>query len=80
MTDLKEGTKYFYRVGTHATGFSEVYSFTTMSADAGGKAPLRVASVGDMGYAELSDSTVAQLTKMANTGKIDMVIHSGDIS
>jgi hypothetical protein len=30
-------------------------------------------------YAALSDGTVARLTKLVDSGEIDMVIHGGDI-
>ena len=67
MTGLAPGGHYYYRVGDASGAFgerwSQVWSFKALPADAGTDAsPLRMASVGDMGYANNSDGTVAQLS------------------
>ena len=81
ITGLAPGQAVFYRVGDADGGFSGTTSFRTLPADAGSAArPLRVASIADMGYGNLSDDTVARLTELVETGSIDMVIHSGDVS
>jgi hypothetical protein len=82
MTDLKpNGTKYYYRVGDPTGGWSKVWSFKTLYTDAGSdNHPLVVASVGDMGYASNSDPTVASIANLVDEGKIDFVVHNGDIS
>jgi hypothetical protein len=60
---------------------SNTFSFRTLEADAGSEAhPLRVASIGDMGYGPASDATVARVTGLVQAGQIDLVIHDGDIS
>jgi hypothetical protein len=41
---------------------------------------MRIVSVGDMGYGETSDDTVATLTQLVEAGKVDFVLHDGDIS
>lgn len=36
--------------------------------------------LGDMGYGDLSDDTIRELTSLVSDGKIDAVVHSGDES
>jgi 3',5'-cyclic AMP phosphodiesterase CpdA len=77
MTDLKPSTTYYYQVGSSVDDrWSEVHSFTTFTP---GK-ELNFAIVADMAYDNLSDNTVASLTRLVDEGKLDAVIHSGDIS
>eukprot|EP00040_Diaphanoeca_grandis_P026038 m.145161 g.145161 ORF g.145161 m.145161 type:complete len:515 (+) comp30422_c0_seq1:262-1806(+) len=81
MTNLLPGTRYYYRVGDNDTAWSKIWSFQTLPANVGSdERPLYAASVGDMGYASLSDNTVARLSSMVDDGRLDMVIHNGDIS
>jgi len=81
ITGLQPGQQYFYSVGSDDGSFSKVFTFNTLHEDAGSDAhPLRVASIGDMGYGPLSDDSVAQLTKLVEAGEIDVVVHNGDIS
>jgi hypothetical protein len=85
MTGLAPGGLYYYRVGdaSGAVGerWSQVWSFKALPADAGTDAsPLRMASVGDMGYANNSDGTVTQLEALVDAGELDLVLHNGDIS
>lgn len=80
MTGLKPGAKYYYSVGDAVAGFSSVQSFQTFPADiASAGRPLRIASIADMGYGSNSDGTVKQLKQLVDDGKVDMVIHNGDI-
>lgn len=77
MTELQPGTKYFYQVGSAKDDrWSDVHSFSTYAP---GK-EVRFAVVADMAYDSFSDSTVSSLTRLAEQGLIDAVIHSGDIS
>jgi hypothetical protein len=81
MEKLAPGTQYFYKVGDAAGGWSNIFSFRTFHTDAGTAGhPLRVGSVGDMGYAKNSDNTIARLSDLIDSGDLDMVVHNGDIS
>jgi len=86
MTGLLPGKSYFYSVGDRSVaggnGMSPPIQFKTLQAGAGTAAgvPLRILSVGDMGYANNSDATVARMAALVEDGAIDMVIHNGDIS
>jgi len=79
MGGLLPGTVYYYRVGD-ASGWSPVYSFSTLNASAGLTTPLRVILLGDMGYGPNSDQTVATVTKLVQAGQVDLILHNGDIS
>lgn len=77
MTGLKPATKYYYQVGNQDKhGWSETYYFTTYTP---GKEQ-NFAVIADMAYDEWSDDTVASMTRLIEEGKLDAVIHSGDIS
>lgn len=77
MTGLKPATTYFYQVGSPVDGrWSEVHSFNTFTP---GK-ELNFAVVADMAYDSFSDNTVAQMSRLVDEGRLDVVIHSGDIS
>lgn len=81
MAGLKANTDYFYRVGDATGGFSPVFKFRTLcDAPATDACPLRVGVVGDMGYANNSDATIISLASLASEGKIDLLVHNGDIS
>jgi 3',5'-cyclic AMP phosphodiesterase CpdA len=87
MTQLLPSTTYFYRVGSPSSqstdsSWSSIFSFKTLKTGAGTseEVPLRVASVGDMGYGNLSNDTINRLTSLVVAGEVDMVIHNGDIS
>jgi phosphodiesterase/alkaline phosphatase D-like protein len=41
---------------------------------------INFAIIGDMGYANKSNATVANLISLVDGGDIDVVIHSGDVS
>jgi hypothetical protein len=82
MTGLLPGTRYYYRVGDEAGGYSAARSFSTLREAAGATVPLRIAFVADMGAGGKSDATVESLAKLAaSTGpdRIDLLVHSGDI-
>jgi len=76
MTDLSPATTYYYRVGDGDKKWSQVFSFNTYTP---GK-PVTFAVIADMAYDHMSDDTVKSLTQLVNDGKLDVVIHSGDIS
>jgi acid phosphatase type 7 len=77
MTGLKPATTYYYQVGSEQDDrWSEVLRFTTFAPGQ----ELNVAVVADMAYDAMSDDTVAQLTRLVDQGRLDAVIHSGDIS
>jgi hypothetical protein len=78
MTGLLPGTQYAYSVGSNSSagGVSEVFSFTTLAADAGSEArPLRIVQLGDTGYGNNSDVTIATISAMVATGEVDLVLH-----
>lgn len=77
MTDLQPGRTYYYRVGDGANLWSEILQFTAISPL---KKSLSYAILGDMDFDVASDATVASLQRLVDAGKIDAVIHSGDIS
>jgi hypothetical protein len=77
MTGLKPATTYYYQVGADdSSGWSEIYSFTTFTP---GK-EINFAVIADMAYDHNSDGTVADMIELVDQGKLDVVIHSGDIS
>lgn len=76
MTSLEEDKVYYYRVGDGDKKWSETYHFKTVPS--AGR-PLVYAVVADMGAESFSDDTVRSLTSLANEGKIDVVVHTGDI-
>ena len=77
MTDLKPATTYYYQVGADdSSGWSDIYSFTTFTP---GK-EINFAVIADMAYDHNSDNTVADMIELVDQGKLDVVIHSGDIS
>jgi len=83
MTGLEPGKKYYYRVGGDPAAnvlskWSDTFAFNAIPP-AGGK-PLTFAVIADMSYDPLSDNTVNYMTKLVDEGKIDVVVHSGDIS
>lgn len=82
MTGLQPGTTYSYRVGSPsaANGLSDVWSFSTLPADVGTPAgrPLRLVQIGDMGYGNASNTTIASVTAAVDAGAIDFVLHTGD--
>lgn len=80
MTGLLPSETYYYQIGTgNQSNLSPIISFKTLARDIGMSQPLRVASVGDMGYGANSDTTIRSLAKMVESGAIDFVIHNGDI-
>jgi len=80
MTNLKAGTTYQYRVGDASGGWSDTVTFSTFPEDIGTTdRPLRMVQIGDTGWGDESNETVATLTSLAESGKIDMVLHVGDI-
>lgn len=80
MENLEPSTTYYYRVGgdeeNAANPWSEIFSFTTITPGSS----LSFAILADMGYGDMSDDTVTALIELTDSGKLDCVIHSGDIS
>ena len=79
MTDLKPATKYFYRVGSPTSdSWSEVFSFKTYNPE---QKQQVFAVLADMDFdSKGAMDTIAKLTAMVDAGKLDAVVHSGDIS
>lgn len=79
MTDLKPDTTYYYRVGNGLTRWSPVLSFKTLSTPQESSSDvINYAILADMDFE--SNATMANLQTLVNQGKVDAVIHSGDIS
>jgi len=74
MTGLKQGTKYFYRVGDGSSRWSEVFDFTVMHDDD----VITYAIIGDIYFD--SANTMANVNKLVQDGKVQVVVHSGDES
>jgi hypothetical protein len=80
MTNLSDATTYEYRVGCATHGFSAAYNFTTLPLNAGSPGrPLRVLTIADMGN-DNSKLTIAAMAQRVAAGKVDFVLHTGDIS
>jgi hypothetical protein len=77
MISLLPTTTYYYRVGDGVNSWSEIFNFKTF--DPASKS-ITYAVIADMAYDNISDDTVSVLKEMVADGKIDVVIHSGDIS
>jgi acid phosphatase type 7 len=79
MTDLQPGTTYYYRVGNGLDKWSDVLSFTTLSAaQEQSQSSVTYAILADMDFD--SNATMANLATLVQKKQIDAVIHSGDIS
>ena len=78
MHSLSAGSTYYYRVGDGATKWSSVFSFATFSNQETEMVSYMI--IGDMAYDEISDDTVKSMISLVNAGKVQAVIHSGDIS
>jgi len=74
MTKLQEGTTYYYRVGDGANKWSEVFSFVTLTEGQ----ELTFGIIGDMDYE--SNVTIANMIDLVEAGKVNCIIHPGDIS
>lgn len=83
MTGLLPATTYYYRVGSttdtseDTTAWSEVFSFTTMDPR---KESLTFAMIGDMDFDTAGKPTVDALKTLVTAGKVDVIVHSGDVS
>jgi hypothetical protein len=64
-------------VGDGNGGWSPVYSFKTLDAQAGATVPLKIAQIGDAAYDVNSDITFQSLTQLTLEGEIDFVMHIG---
>jgi phosphodiesterase/alkaline phosphatase D-like protein len=81
---LDASSSYEYRVGD-GTIMSEWIPFKTLpSSDTlqswDDTQSINFAIIGDMGYGNNSNVTVANLISLVDSGDIDVVIHTGDIS
>jgi acid phosphatase type 7 len=80
MTNLIPNSLYVYRVGGDVTGWSQNITFQTLPSVIGVPSrPLRVLQLADMGYAKFSNATTEMIAQYVNAGKVDMIIHNGDI-
>jgi 3',5'-cyclic AMP phosphodiesterase CpdA len=76
MTKLEPCTTYYYKVGSSSTNlYSKIFNFKTACPNE----DFTFAVIADMGYGTNSDTTVAQLQTLVDAGKIQGIIHSGDI-
>lgn len=81
MTNLIPDSTYVYRVGGDVTGWSQNITFKTLPSVIGVPSrPLRVLQLADMGYAQFSNATTAMIAQYVEAGKVDVIIHNGDIS
>jgi 3',5'-cyclic AMP phosphodiesterase CpdA len=82
MTELSPATKYEYRVGDGSI-MSDWIQFTTLPSSemfqASSDQVINFAIIGDMGYGNKSNATVANLIDLVDNGELDVVIHSGDV-
>ena len=80
MGPLAPGTTYTYSVGAAAGGWSAAVNFTTLPAEAGTPArPLRVIHIGDMGWGDNSNATIAALSALVANASVDALLHTGDV-
>ncbi|RYG52350.1 hypothetical protein EON67_01410 [archaeon] len=78
MIGLQPGTQYTYRVGDALRGWSAATTFNTLPANVGSTArPLRVIQVGDMGFSDASNNTIADLLAHVQAGTVDLIWHIG---
>jgi hypothetical protein len=78
LDGLKPETRYFYRVGTAASGLSSVRSFVTPPAPSAAAFPLKWAVMGDLGQTTNSNSTVQHI--LGRTNEFVGILHAGDLS
>lgn len=80
MGGLAPGTTYTYRVGSASGGWSQAANFTTLPANAGTPArPLRLLHIGDMGWGDNSNNTIAAMGALVANGSVDALLHTGDV-
>ena len=80
MADLQPSTRYYYRVGSDATGWSDMYSFVT-APPAGSSVPFKVAVFGDTQNNEFNTEfeKTESIIKSLAAYNTDFSIHYGDI-
>lgn len=81
MSDLNDGNqKYFYRVGSDSSGFSDVFSFKSHPGSS--KSPITFHIIGDLGQTENSANTLYQINdnEAALTTLSGGIISMGDLS
>ena len=71
---LAPSTKYTFRCGADTTNFT----VTTLPATSASR--IRFGVVGDLGQTTNSSETIKALQKAASSGRIDGVLHAGDLS
>ena len=75
MTGLKPNTRYYYKCGDGAGGFSQVFSFVSAPSQS---QDFSIAIYGDMGV-HTSEETTARVHDLVANQKIDWIYHIGDI-
>lgn len=80
LTGLKQNTKYFYRVGSNAGGFSKTFSFRTFVNSGYESTTTTWAVIGDMGTNYQSDNTIKRLKDLVAKDEIVGILHNGDIA
>ncbi|KJE96334.1 calcineurin-like phosphoesterase [Capsaspora owczarzaki ATCC 30864] len=75
VTGLTPLTTYFYVVGDASQGWSNEFTFKSMTTD---KVPLTVAVIGDLGFTSNSLNTVNGI--LSDSMRADVLWHAGDIT
>ena len=76
---LQPNTRYYYIVGDENDGFSKEFTFLSPNDKPDPNDSVSFLVYGDLGV-WYSEDTMSYINKEVHTGKIDLVIHSGDIS
>ena len=76
---LEPNTRYYYIVGDENDGFSSEFTFMSPKTETDPNESSTFLVYGDLGV-WYSDDTMSYINKEVNTGEIELIIHSGDIS
>ncbi len=76
---LQPNTRYYYVVGDEIDGYSKEHSFLSPDDKLDPNESVSFLAYGDLGV-WYSDDTMSYINKAVNTGDIDLILHSGDIS
>jgi hypothetical protein len=78
-SSLQPNTQYYYKVGDEIEGYSNEFTFLSPNIIPDPNQSSIFLVYGDLGV-WYSDATMAYINKEINTGEIDLIVHSGDIS
>ena len=79
LSSLQPNTRYYYKVGDEIEGYSKEFTFLSPNKNSDPDESVTFLVYGDLGV-WYSDATMAYINKEVNTGELDLIIHSGDIS